>query len=285
MHDLLIIGGGPAAMSCGITARKRNLDCVIVAADAASGWLYKADRLDNYPGMPGVSGKELLRVFRRQAEDAGVQFVSGVARQVQPLAGMFMTLVGNDILESRAVVLAMGAARPKLLPGEEELLGTGVSWCGTCDGMFYRKKEVAVISAWHGGVEEAEFLAGLCSKVDYYTLQPHDPPQTEAIRLQNGKVQSLRRDVDGKRICVTTDQGETVYDGVFVFRPAVAPDRMLPGLALDGAFIRTDRRMAANIPGVYACGDCAGQPLQVAKAVGEGNVAAISAAKDLARKG
>ena len=281
MLDLLIIGGGPGGLSCAITARKRNLECTVVAAGDDSGWLAKAEQLDNYPGMPKVSGKELLRVFRAQAEELGAQFVSGVARQIQRIGKTFMTLVGNDILESKAVVLAMGAARPALLPGEEGLLGQGVSWCGTCDGMFYRKKRVAVLSAWNGGVEEAEFLANLAESVDYYALKPHDLPHDDRIALRGEKVKSLEKR-EGQVFVQAADGTETPYDGVFIFRPAVAPDRMLPGLALNGAFIRVDRRMAASLPLAYACGDCTGQPLQVAKAVGEGNVAAISASEDLA---
>ena len=282
MEDLLIIGGGPAAYSCAMTARKRSLSCLIVSADAENGWLSKTDRLDNYPGLPAVSGKELLRIFRAQAEDLGCRITHGMARQIQQMPGEFMTLVGNDIFESRAVVLAMGAARPRLLPGEEELIGTGVSWCGTCDGMFYRGKRVAVLSAWDAGAEDAAFLAGLASAVDYYILAPHRVPERGDIRLTAGIVQALRKDEE-HRLHVVTDRGEAIYDGVFVFRPTVAPDRLLPGLTLDGPFIAVDRRMAASIPLVYACGDCAGKPLQVAKAVGEGNIAAISAAEDLAR--
>ncbi len=284
MYDLLIIGGGPAALSCAMTARKRGMDCAVIASDDGSGWLAKSDRLDNYPGMPHVSGKELLRVFREQAEELGAKLIHGMARQLQQIPGEWMVLVGNDVLEARAVVLAMGAARPKLLPGEDEMLGTGVSWCGTCDGMFYRGKEVGVISAWHDGVEEAQFLAGLASHVDYYTLAAHDLPQDERIELVSGRVQELRREADGKRIAIVTDQGSRTYDGVFVFRPTVAPDKLIPGIALDGPFIAVDRRMATSLPLLYACGDCAGKPLQVAKAVGEGNIAAISASEDLAKQ-
>ena len=278
--DLLIIGSGPAALSCAITARKRALSCAIVSAPSSTGWLARADRVDNYPGMPAVSGRELLRVFTEQALSLGAQIISGQARQVQPMGDAYMTLIGNDIRTSRAVVLAMGAARPSLLPGEDELLGQGVSWCGTCDGMFYRGKEVAVLSAWDGGAEEAQFLARLCSGVDYYVLQPHALPQSDAIHLQPGRPRGLSR-TDGK-IRLSTGEGERAYDGVFIFRAAVAPDRLLPGIVLDGPFIRVDRRMATSLPRVYACGDCTGKPLQIAKAVGEGNVAAVSAAEDLA---
>ena len=278
MLDLLIIGSGPAAWSCALTARKRDLDCAVVVSGANAGWLAKAERIDNYPGLPGVSGQELLRIFRQQAEDAGAAVIAGVARQVQPLGDTFMTLVGNDVMESRAVVLAMGAAKPRLLPGEEELLGQGVSWCGTCDGMFYRGKDVAVLSAWQGGVEEADFLSRLAAKVDYYRLAPHDVPDRLTIIPSTPKALARQEG----RIAVTTAEGSRLYDGVFVFRPAVAPDRLLPGLQTEGAFIAVNRRMQTSLPRVYAAGDCTGQPLQIAKAVGEGNIAAISAAEDLA---
>lgn len=280
MYDLLMIGSGPAAWSCALTARKRGLRCAVVSAEAGTGWLHKADRVDNYPGMPGVSGREMLEVFQRQAEAAGAEVIHGVARQIQSAGPAYMTLVGNDIVESRAVALCMGAARPKLLPGEDELLGQGVSWCGTCDGMFFRGKDVAVLSSWHGGVEEADFLSRICGKVDYYMLSKHDVPQR--ITVRPGTPTALARE-DG-RVTVTTTEGIAAYDGVFVFRPAVSPGTMLPGLAMSGAFITVDRRMATNLPRVYAAGDCTGMPLQIAKAVGEGNVAAISAAEDLSKE-
>ena len=279
-YDMLIVGSGPAAWSCAVTARQRNLSVVVAAAVSETSWLQRAERIDNYPGLPGVSGTELLRVFRQQAEDAGVQVIEALARQIMPAGQGYMTLCGNDIIESRSLVLAMGAARPRLLPGEEALLGQGVSWCGTCDGMFFRGKKVAVLSAWRGGVEEAEFLSGLCSQVDYYTLSKHALPGNPPFALREGTPQSLEK-ADGG-IDVITDKGRERYEGVFLFRPAVSPGTLLPGLTIEGAFIPVDRRMATNLPHVYACGDCTGQPLQIAKAVGEGNVAAISAAEDLA---
>ena len=277
--DMLIIGSGPAAWSCALTARQRNLSVTVAAAVSETSWLHRAERIDNYPGMPGVSGQELLRIFRQQAIDAGAQVIESLARQIMPAGNGFMTLCGNDIIESRSIVLAMGAARPKLLPGEDELLGKGVSWCGTCDGMFFRGKKVAVLSAWHGGIEEAAFLHGLCSQVDYYLLAKHALPDQPPFALHEGTPKALEKVENG--IDVVTNAGRERYDGVFIFRPAVSPGTLLPGLAIEGAFIPVDRRMATNLDRVYACGDCTGQPLQIAKAVGEGNIAAISAAEDL----
>ena len=281
--DLLIIGYGPAAWSCAMTARQRSLSVTVAAAESTATWLFRADKITNYPGMPEVSGKEMLQVFRQQAESLGAKVLGGVARQVQPMGSGWMTLVGNDIITSRSVVLAMGAARPKLLPGEEELIGQGVSWCGTCDGMFYRGREVAVLSSWHGGIEEADFLTKLCSKVDYYQMAAHELPVTPVWNITEGKPVSVEKQSDGK-LLVKTSQGEKTYDGVFIFRPAVAPDRMVAGLTLDGSFIAVDRSMRTNLPHIYAAGDCTGHPLQIAKAVGEGNIAAITAAEDLQKE-
>lgn len=273
-YDLLIIGAGPAAWSCAMTARQRGLTTAVACAQSATSWLQRAERIDNYPGLPQISGKELLSRFRAQAADMGVVTIEQLARQIMPSGDIYMTLVGNDIIESRAIVLAMGAARPKLLPGEEELLGRGVSWCGTCDGMFYRGKRVAVIAQGPEAVSEANFLAGLCSEVVYFGAK--EDALDDRITVCGQKPEAIL----GESTATGLKAGgeDFPFDGVFIFRETAALSTLLPGLEMDGAFIRVDRRMKTNLPGVFAAGDCTGQPLQVAKAVGEGCVAAISAA-------
>lgn len=273
-YDLLIIGAGPAAWSCAMTARQRGLTTAVACAQSATSWLQRAERIDNYPGLPQISGKELLSRFRAQAADMGVVIIEQLARQIMPSGDIYMTLVGNDIIESRAIVLAMGAARPKLLPGEEDLLGRGVSWCGTCDGMFYRGKRVAVIAQGPEAVSEANFLAGLCSEVVYFGAK--EDALDDRITVCGQKPEAIL----GESTATGLKAGgeDFPFDGVFIFRETAALSTLLPGLEMDGAFIRVDRRMKTNLPGVFAAGDCTGQPLQVAKAVGEGCVAAISAA-------
>jgi len=281
MVDIAIIGKGPAGWSCAMTARMRGLSATVIAPENDTGWLRTAERIDNYPGMPMVSGSEMLASFREQALALGAEEKHGLVRQIMPLKDRFMLLVENDILEAGAVVLAMGAARPKLLPGEEEQLGRGVSYCATCDGMFYRGKRIAVLSASQQGAEECRFLAGLVSGLDYYSLKTHQPqglPPMAAIRSE--KPLSISRSEEG--LLLTTDGSDHVYDGVFIFRAAMPLNLLLSELATEGSFIPVDRAMRTNIPGVFAAGDCTGQPLQIAKAVGEGNIAAISAAAWLA---
>lgn len=278
MTDLLIIGKGPAGWSCAMTARMRGLTAAVAAPEEGGSLLASAEKVENYPGLPHCSGKELLARFREQALALGAEEISGLVRRVSPAGNSFYALCENDVLEAKAVLIATGAARPVLLPGEEELLGSGVSYCATCDGMFYRGKAVAVISGGDTGVKEAEFLAGIAGSVDFYRLSKGEKdPENAAV--WNEKPLSLARE-DGK-IVLRTDAGDRPYDGVFLFRPAMPLHMLMPELETDGPFIRVNRKMETSVPGVFAAGDCTGKPFQAAKAAGEGNIAALSCAEYL----
>lgn len=282
--DIAIVGNGPAGWSCAMTARMRGLSATVIAPAETGGWLSGAERIDNYPGLPQIPGKELLERFRQQTLALGAEEKNALVRQIMPSGDRFLLLAENDVLEARAVVLCMGAARPVLLPGEEELLGGGVSYCATCDGMFYRGKRVAVLSASASGVEEAAFLHTLAESVDYYALKPHDASVLpEGVRTVAEKPRSLAR--EESKIALTTDRETHLYDGIFIFRTAVPLRMLLDGLETDGGAIRVDRSMRTSLPGVFAAGDVTGRPLQIAKAVGEGNVAAIAAAEYIAKLG
>lgn len=284
MTDIAIVGKGPAGWSCAMTARMRGLTATVIAPASDAGLLRTAKRIDNYPGMAQVSGDQMLAAFQKQALELGAEERAGLVRQIMPAGEGFMLLVENDVLEAKTVVLAMGAARPVLLPGEEALVGQGVSYCATCDGMFYRGKRIAVLSGAAQGVEESAFLAGLAAELDYYRLKTHDTSElAPGIRLTDEKPRAIARTQDG--LTLTTDQGEHGYDGIFIFRAAVPLGMLMADLRTEGSYIPVDRGMRTNIPGVFAAGDCTGKPLQAPKAVGEGNVAAISAAEYLAKRG
>lgn len=275
MFDIAIIGAGPAGYSAALSARKRGKAVAVVGSHG--GWLARAERVDNYPGLPGVSGAALLEAMRAQAQALGAALLPGLARQAVPMGGTFAVSLGADFVEARRLILCTGARQPKLLPGEEALLGRGVSYCGTCDGMLYRGKRVAVLGESREAAAEASFLAGLCAGVDFYGAPPEGldarvhalPGKPEAL-LGESRCEGLR--VDGE---------SRAYDGVFIFRETMALSALLPGIETVGAFIRVDRGMRASVPGVFAAGDCTGAPFQVAKAVGEGCVAALSACEGL----
>lgn len=275
MLDIAVIGAGPAGYSAAINARKREKSVVVIGQN--TGWLARAESIENYPGLPGVSGAELLARMAKQAQDMGAALRPGVVHQVVPMGESFALSLGADFLEARCIILCTGAKQPRLLPGEEALLGRGVSYCGTCDGMLYRGKNVAVVAQGPEAVQEANFLAGLCASVTYFGQADEALDARIVVRVEKPEAILGESRATGLRA-----GGEEIpFDGVFIFREAMALSALIPGLEMDGAFIRVDRQMRTNLPGVYAAGDCTGLPLQVAKAVGEGCTAALAAAQAL----
>jgi thioredoxin reductase (NADPH) len=276
MPDIAVIGGGPAGLSAAINARQRNRSVLVLSNPHKVGWLNRAERVDNYPGLHGSSGAALLETMRKQALDMGAEFRDGLVRQVLSMGDdSFALALSNDYIEARRVILATGARQPALLPGEETLLGRGVSYCATCDGMLFRGKRIGVLGASDGAAEEANYLAGLAGEVLYFgkAAAGLDPRITHL----SGKITAVLGDERVTGVAV----GDQTFplDGLFILRDAMALNTLLPGLAYDGPFIRVNRQMRTNLSGVFAAGDCTGQPLQVAKAVGEGCVAGLGASE------
>ena len=266
-YDVVIIGGGPAGLSAALNVRVRGRTALVVSNPPEESPLWRAERVDNCLGLPGLSGRELLTRLRDHAASAGAEFREGKALSALRSGEQWYVSVGSDMVQGGAVVLAAGAVpRGKKFPGEEELLGRGVSYCATCDGMLYRGRRVAVLGYAPSARKEAAFLEEIGCRVVYF-----DRPKSCVIRGAE-KVESLV--CDG----VTED-----VEGVFLLRPAMAPGELFPGLATEGGYVAVDRNMATNLPGVFAAGDCVGGPLQVSKAIGEGQVAGQKAAAFLGR--
>jgi thioredoxin reductase (NADPH) len=260
--DVLIIGGGPAGLSAAINVRSRGKSALVVSNPLEENPLWKSPRIDNYPGMPGVTGAELLRTFRNHAEQAGVEFLEGKALNTALAGDTWYVSVGSDVREARSVILSAGISRGAKIPGEEEYLGRGVSYCATCDGMLYRGKRVAVLGWSDSAAREAEFLRRIGCETVYY-----EKPKSCVI---SGGSTVERLVCDGRTEAV---------DGVFILRPAMAPTDLFPGLAMENGAVVVGRDAATNLPGLFAAGDCTGGPLQIAKAVGEGMLAGQNAAK------
>lgn len=260
--DVIIIGGGPAGISAALTLRARGKSVTIVTRPAAQSPLAKAEQVDNYPGMPSVTGEELLKAMTEQARSLGVAFVYEKALAAMPSGESVFVSAGQEVLQASALILATGISRGKALPGEAELLGAGVSYCATCDGMLYRGKTVAVLGFAEEAAHEAEFLRGIGCEVLFFDAKE----SRSAVITGSGRVEAV--EIDGQKYpCF----------GIFVLRDTVAPAALLPGLALRGNHIEVQHGYVTNIPGVFAVGDCIGAPYQIAKAVGEGNVAALEA--------
>ena len=260
--DIIILGGGPAGISAALTAHARGRKALVISNPAGTSSLWKAHTIDNYPGLVGMSGAEMLQAMNRGLAEKEIPTLTGRVTGVMPMGKSFMVSVGQDVYMAKALIVCTGSAQPRAYPGESELLGKGVSYCATCDGMLYRGKKVAVIAQSVEAAEEADFLRNIGCEVEYFD-------KSRARRFQ----------VKGENTvtALVADDEEYPVDGVFILRDTVASAVLIPDLALEGGHIAVDRSMRTSIPGVFAAGDCVGRPYQIAKGVGEGNIAALSA--------
>ena len=281
IYDVMIIGAGPAGTSAAVNTRVRNKSTALISRRFASPSLAKAPAVHNYLGLEEMSGTELYSRFLEHARRAEARLIEADVTGVYDMGGHFSALTSAGDISARSVIIATGAVQSASIPGESALLGAGVSYCATCDGPLYRGKRVVVLGYAAEAREEANFLAEICSEVTYVDLQrgkaEKGAPLAGSIREVVAKVAGIR----GESFVTHVElEGETILaDGVFVIRESIPVERLLDGLAVAEGAIVVDRDMATSVPGVFAAGDCTGRPWQVAKAVGEGLVAGLSAAR------
>lgn len=283
MYDTAIIGTGPAGMSAAINLKLHNKDIIWFGAQELSDKVRKSEKIANYPGMGLVTGEELNQRMEAHREEMELAITDRMVTNITKTKKGYMLLAENEIYEAKTLLLATGVITAKGFEGEAELLGRGVSYCATCDGFLYKEKTLAVFCAAPRYEHEVEYLAGIAGKVYLHTSYGEsgiDLPNVERLDKPIRKILGEER-VSGVELA---DGSERNVDGVFILRNAVAPATLLPGLAMDGAHIVVDRMQATNHPGCYAAGDCTGRPYQIAKAVGEGNVAAHSILEYLAEE-
>jgi thioredoxin reductase (NADPH) len=279
IYDLAIVGGGPAGLSAAITARLRGQQVILFEGGNHSEKLRQAWRIDNYPGLPEISGEELMNRFLAQAKSLGAEIVYKKVQNVFP--GEPATLmIGDDVVQAKAVILATGAVIGQAIPGEDRLLGRGVSYCATCDGNFFAGKRVAVYIDTVAEWDDVEFLAAVASSVDVFcradvaeTLPSALP---EKVTLHDG-VKILEILGDSFVSEINTSQGTFSVDGVFLLRAVLPPTHVVDGLTVEDNHIKVDSWGATNLPGIFSAGDVTGNPLQIAKAVGDGQTAALAA--------
>ena len=278
--DIIIIGAGPAGLSAAVNAVTRGKSVRIFSN--RENYLSKAERVDNHLGFYHASGKELMDKFKEHAEAMDIKIEEGKAVNILPLGESFMVNINGEILESKKVILAMGISKIKELPGEGRLLGSGVSYCATCDGMLYRGKNALVWDQSNDAWEEANFLQSIGVNVSFISQKPKNENLSNDIRFIKGTI----TEIIGENTVEAVNTGsETIKtDAVFMLRDAVAPAALIDGLELEGSFINTSKHMETNIPGLYAAGDITGKPLQLSKAISEGLIAAQHAAMQIDKK-
>ena len=300
--DLAIIGGGPAGLSAAIYASRALLNALTFEREALGGQVILTSEVDNYPGVPGADGYGLVDAMRTQAEGLGARIimdpVNALSHDVASQRFSIRTATGS--FEASSVVAALGAQpRHAGFAGEERFTGRGVSYCATCDGMFYRNKHVFVIGGGNSAAEEALFLARIASKVTLVVrkdhlraqaalvneLQKHDKVE---IRLLTSLVELDGDDLPQRLVFRDNATGETYEEthdsgsfGVFVLAGRVPETSLLEGLVDtdEAGYVITDERMATRTPGLFVAGDIRAKPLrQIVTAASDGAVAATSAA-------
>lgn len=280
--DIAIVGSGPAGLSAAINAKVRNKEIIIFGNSDLSGKLAKAHGVNNYLGFYGKTGEEMVEAFREHIDAMGIHITEEKVTNVYPMGEYYSLLTKDGMYEANAVILTSGVNFGKPIPGEKEFLGKGVSYCATCDAMFYRGKKAAVIGFSKSDEEEADFLAQVAEKVYYIPMYKEEVQVSDNIEVIKDKVVEIAgSDIVEKLVLENTTLD---LDGVFILRESVAADQLVPGLKVEDNHVSVDRMMQTSLAGCFAAGDIVGKPYQYIKAAGEGNVAALSAVSYLDAK-
>jgi thioredoxin reductase (NADPH) len=297
MYDLIILGGGPAGLAAGIYAVRSGLETLILERSEISGQIALADIVENYPGFPSISGLELMGKYKNHAQEVGVKTKITDVLSVRSEGKKKIVSTDSGDFESRAVIIATGA-NPKHLnvPGEEELISKGVSYCAICDGPFFRNKTVVVVGGGNSAVTDALFLSKIARKV--YLVHRRDRLRASKVLqdrafatpnielILNASVLEIVGSSGGvKKVekiiykeLNSEENRELDVDGVFIY-VGIKPNTQIINVDKDREeFIKTNRLLETSEKGIYAAGDCRDTPIwQIVAAVRDGALAATAA--------
>ena len=298
LYDVVIVGGGPGGLSAGIYAMRAALETILIEKGAAGGQVAISDAVENYPGFEHITGYELSQKFLQHAQSYGMEIVQEEVVAVEPgLDFHTVRLANGDILKTHTVILATGGRPRKLdIPGEDEYYGKGVSYCGVCDGFFFREKTVVVVGGGDTAAEEALYLAKLAKHV--YLVHRRDALRASMILQQrvkdeckieilwNSIVTEIKANDEGVNAVdlqdtQTGEQRALSTDGVFVFVGFVPNNQLVPaGIKMNAdGYVVTNEKCETNMPGIYVIGDLREKyAKQIVVAAADGCTAALVAA-------
>ena len=301
VYESIIVGGGPAGLTAGLYLSRYRVNTLLIEKGISGGQVNLSETIENYPGFPeGIIGPELMQRFEEQATKFGLKIVNSTVLEIsqeqhENKTNFKINTTDRDFY-SKSVIIASGGEASKLgVPGEIELTGRGVSYCGTCDGAFFRDKEIVVVGGGDTALEEALFLTKYASKVTI--VHRRDELRGSKILQErvfnnpkiNLKWSNIVLSIDGKtqvenlqlKNLKTGEINPFACQGVFIFAgyKPIYPSlgEMKEQLVNEGGYIVTDNNMKTEIKGIFACGDVRAKSLrQVVTACGEGATAAFS---------
>ncbi|KCZ70341.1 thioredoxin-disulfide reductase [Candidatus Methanoperedens nitroreducens] len=294
IYDVVIIGGGPAGLTAGIYAKRAMLKALLLEKIGTGGQIIITDLIENYPGFTEISGAELAQKLEEHAGKFGLETKSlAEVTGIEDKGKTKVVKTADGDIEAKAVIIASGTTPRKLgARGELEFTGRGVSYCATCDGFFFRDKVVVVVGGGDSAITEAIFLTKMAKKV--IIVHRRDKLRAEKINQEhafaNPKISfvwdSVVEEIAGKQVVekvivrnVKTNQiSEIKTDGVFIYVGLIPNTGFADVKKDDWGFIIANDKMETSVRGIFVAGDCRNTPLrQIATAVGDGAIAAVSA--------
>ena len=282
MVDCIIVGSGIAGISAALTLKNNGKSFIIFGSERLSDKIRKAEMIANYPGLSNISGEEFCNILQTQLQEAEINITAERVSGVYAMKDSFSVLTQEgNAYESRSVILACGVESVKQIEGETEFVGRGVSYCATCDGFLYKGKTIGVFCTSKALEHEIEYLANFAEKVYLIPMYKDVEISNEKITVIKKMPQAIEGDLKVRKLRFDKapfegSDASLPIDGMFMLRECVAPTILVGGLAAENNHVAVDRKMATNLKGCFAAGDCTGRPYQYSKAAGEGNIAAHS---------
>ena len=280
MYDIIIIGGGPAGITAAIYGKRAGNKVLILEAKKVGGAMLKAHLIDNYPGLYHITGEELADKFLDQIKELDIEIKYEKAINIMDNNNTKIVQTEENMYETKAIIIATGFDKRKLgLPNEEKLLGKGVSYCATCDGNFFKNKDVAIIGGGEHSKEEALYLANICNKVYYITPRKVDNLDKDNIEIIIDKPSKING--TNKVESLSLEKNDDIeVSGVFIAIASVPETSyLLTGIDLDDkGNVISNEELKTNKNGIFVAGDIRNKKLkQVSTAVSDGALAATFA--------
>lgn len=292
--DCIVIGAGVAGMTSAIYLKRANINVLLLEKLIPGGQIINTTKIENYPGFENIDGPTLASNIYSQVQNLGIDYKYGNVLEITKDKSIFIVKTDSNTYKTKKIIIATGRTPRKLnIENEDKLIGNGISYCATCDGMFFKGNDVAVIGGGNTALEESLFLSDICNKVTIINrsnkLRADDilinkiKTKENIDILYNSVIDTLIVE-NNKLKGIKLNNKVLNIDGLFIFIGQEPSNNFIDKLNLktEGGYIKVNKNMETSIKGIYACGDIVKKDFyQIATAIGEGTIAALNVKKTL----